>query len=287
MAISDAKVLGVPVSAQASGFTLNGMGNRAQPDVPNLPADEMKDVMDELSTKVLAPAHNKLVNELAPLDSSGMLAQLALGNVVTTSVGAQGDDIPTISALSGFGGGDMLVADYATGDPDNVNTVDHALLADDADALDGHAASYFATSQDLSDLSQTVTSLGNTVTALGNADKYVNGESITLANICCAGVVDNSKKRIRFSIPLDKPVDTTDGTHAIVSSSGDIYVYGGPSQAVIYNGSLSGLGTISFTTSRHMVTVSAARPTDYGTINGCPVTVYGTFVIGITKLWNN
>lgn len=278
MAISDAKVLGVPTSAQASGFTMNGMGNRAQPDVPNLPADEMKDVMDELSTKVLAPAHNKLVSELGVLDSSGMLAQLALGSVVTTSVGAQGDDIPTISALSGFGGGDMLAADYVN--PGGTGVVLESQKAQDADALDSHASSYFATAQDLSDLAQIVT-------ALGNADKYVDGDSITLENICCAGVVDNSKHRVRFTLPLGKPVDTTDGTHATLASSGDIYVYGGASQTVIYSGPLSGLGLNGgAATSGHMVTYSATRPTDYGTINGCPVTVFGTFVVTITKLYN-
>jgi hypothetical protein len=279
MAISDCKVSGVPAGAQASNFTMDKMGNRFQPDVPNLPADEMKAVMDELSTNVLAPAHNKLVTELAPLESSGMLTQLNGHNVVTTAVGADGGDIPTLSALNDLGGGDMSTAVYCTGDPDNVDTVDHALFADDANALSGHADSYFATANDLTGVAQRVG-------VLENERMYVDGNTITLENICCAGVVDNYKKRVRFSIALDKPIDTTDGTHASVTSSGDIYVYGGASQTVIYSGPLSGLGVGGAANSGHMITYSATRPTEYGSINGCPVTVYGTFVISITKLYN-
>ena len=276
MAISDAKVLGVPTSAQASGFTLNGMGNRAQPDVPNLPADEMKDVMDELSTKVLAPAHNKLVNELGVLDSSGMLAQLALGSVVTTSVGAQGDDIPTISALSGFGGGDMMAADYVTGDPDNVNTVDHALLADDADALDGHAASYFATAQDLSDLSQTVT-------ALGTPGVYKVGESITLTDVCLPGVLLDNCTRVRFGITLDKPVEA--GAVAQVSYSSTLGVYGISGKLYGTGNLYPGLASITptITTSNHTISVSAKRLNALGSNDNTPVVVVGTFTITIAS----
>ena len=276
MAISDAKVLGVPASAQASGFTLNGMGNRAQPDVPNLPADEMKDVMDELSTKVLAPAHNKLVNELGVLDSSGMLAQLALGSVVTTSVGAQGDDIPTISALSGFGGGDMMAADYVTGDPDNVNTVDHALLADDADALDGHAASYFATAQDLSDLSQTVT-------ALGTPGVYKVGESITLTDVCLPGVLLDNCTRVRFGITLDKPVEA--GAVAQVSYSSTLGVYGTGGKLFGTGNLYPGLASITpvITTSNHTISISAKHSSAIGSADNTPVVVVGTFTIVIAS----
>jgi hypothetical protein len=208
-----------------------------------------------------------------------MLTQLNGHNVVTTAVGADGGDIPTLSALNDLGGGDMSTAVYCTGDPDNVDTVDHALFADDANALSGHTESYFATADDLTGVAQRVG-------VLEGERKYVNGDTITLENICCAGVVDNSKRRVRFTIPLDKPVDTSGGTHATVSSSGDIYVYGGASQTVIYSGPLSGLGlTGGAATSGHMVTYSATRVTDYGTINGCPVTVYGTFVITVTDIY--
>lgn len=283
MAISDAKVLGVPTSAQASGFTMNGMGNRAQPDVPNLPADEMKDVMDELSTKVLAPAHNKLLDELQILETSNMLPHLKNLNDpahpyhVATVIDAntQNGDIPTIGLLvNSFGGGDMSTIDYVTGDPDNVNTVDHALLADDADALDGHAASYFATAQDLRDLSQTVT-------ALGTPGVYKVGESITLTDVCLPGVLVDNMTRVRFGITLDKPLEA--GAKAQVSLTSSLAVYG--SSGKLYGTGILYPGLASFkpavTVSNHTISISAKHSSAMGSVDNIAVVVVGTFTISI------
>ena len=286
MAISDAKVLGVPASAQASGFTMNGMGNRAQPDVPNLPADEMKDVMDELSTKVLAPAHNKLLDELQILDTSNLVPHLKNLNDpdhpyhVATVIDAntQNGDIPTIGLLvNSFGGGDMSTIDYVTGDPDNVNAVDHALLADDADALDGHAASYFATAQDLSDLSQDVTDLGT-------PGVYKVGQSITLTDVCLPGVLLDNGTRVRFGITLDKPVEA--GAEAQVSYSSTLGVYGVGGKLYGTGNLYPGLASVqpSITTSNHTISISAKHSSAIGSADNTPVVVVGTFTIVIASV---
>ena len=272
MAISDCKVAGVPAGAQASNFTMDKMGNRFQPDVPNLSADEMKAVMDELSTNVLAPAHNKLVTELAPLESSGMLTQLDGHNVVTTSVGADGGDIPTISALSGFGGGDMLAATYCTGTLPNANAVDHALLADDADLLEGNAAAHFATASDLSDLSQTLT-------ALVNAQQYQIGETITLTDVCCPGVIVDSKTKCRFCIALDKAINMTGAKVRIKSTRIDVYADAGSQGTagnLIYSGGYS-MNVASNTVSKNIISTKVPLLGNTCKTDKVPVVVVGTF----------
>jgi len=222
MAINDCKIGGVPTDAQASGFTMNNMGNRFQPDVPGLPADEMKDVMDELSTKVLAPAHNRLINELAPLESSGFLTMMADHHIVTTTEGASGDDIPTLSAISELGGGDMLAANYCdAADPDaNTYVVDHAKIADNAKQLGGYAADHFATASDVSGIASSVTNIINTRGLL----QFHNGDVVDLGTNSYAGAVIGSgrSQTIRFTVPLWRTIPSYNLT-PVITGTMDVY----------------------------------------------------------------
>lgn len=288
MAISDCKVMNVPLDAQASQFHLNGegLGNRSQPDVPTVSADELKDIMDALSTKVLAPAHNKLLDELQILDTSNLVPHLKNLNDpahpyhVATVIDAntQNGDIPTIGLLvNSFGGGDMSTIDYVTGDPDNVNAVDHALLADDADALGGHADSYFATAQDLSDLSQTVS-------GIVSPGEYGIGSTITLTDIVCPGVLVDNRKGVRFNIVLDKAIDMTGAKVRVASSRIDIYGDTGAqntSGTTIYSGAMT-LNMYSVTVSKNNVSVKIGPLVSaLGKTDKIPVMVVGTFTISV------
>lgn len=221
MAINDCKIGGVPTDAQASGFTMNNMGNRFQPDVPGLPADEMKSVMDELSTKVLAPAHNRLINELAPLESSGFLTMMADHHIVTTTTGATGDDIPTLSAIGELGGGDMLMSDFC-GDLDpgeNSYTVDHALVAENAKQLGGYAADHFAAAEDVSSIASSVTNIINTRGLL----QFHHGDVVDLGTNSYAGAVIGSgtSQTIRFTVPLWRTIPSN--LTPVITGTMDVY----------------------------------------------------------------
>lgn len=160
MAMTDYTIAGVPADAQTSNFTLNGMGNRAQPDIPGLSADEMKEVMDELATKVLAPAFNGAMQEAAANFNSLASFIGTSRSVVDTVVGAQGTDIPSIQAIGSLGGGDMTKAVYDTNDNGKVDNADYAetagtaTTASDATQLGGHTSDYYATASALATTSQ-------------------------------------------------------------------------------------------------------------------------------------
>lgn len=277
MAINDCKISGVPTDAQASGFTMNNMGNRFQPDVPGLPADEMKDVMDELSTKVLAPAHNRLINELAPLESSGFLTMMADHHIVTTAEGASGDDIPTLSAISELGGGDMLAANYCdAADPDeNTYVVDHAKIADNAKQLGGYAADHFAAAEDVSGIASSVTNIINTQGLL----QFHNGDVVDLGTNSYAGAVigSGSSQTIRFTVPLWRtiPYNLT----PVITGAMDVY---GANGRLINGKSLSSDrgGTDTVHKSWNMLQIYAAVNNYSGTLTpNIAVTVRATLNI--------
>lgn len=201
MAMTDYMVAGVPDDAQTSNFTMDGMGNRAQEDIPGLSADEMKSVMDELVTKVIAPAFNAALTEIA-----ANLAILApfIGtprSVISdeTASGVLETDIPNVAALRAAieaavivaGAADMTKAVY---DTDNDGIVDHAELADtattatsadsattattatNATQLNGQAASYYATAAGLTSANTNITDLTtrmNNLTA-SNTWRYIS-----------------------------------------------------------------------------------------------------------------
>lgn len=196
MALTDYMIAGVPSDAQTSNFTMNGMGNRGQPDIPNLPADEMKEVMDELVTKVIAPAFNAALAEIAA--NLSVLAPFISTprSVISdeTASGVQTSDIPNVAALRAAinaaviaaGAADMTKEEYADGQPTGV--VSHAALADlatnatnatdatnaatatNATKLNNQAASYYATAAALASTNSSVTTLTN---------RKVNGHALS------------------------------------------------------------------------------------------------------------
>lgn len=196
MAMTDYIIAGVPADAQSSNFTMVGMGNEAQPDIPGLSADEMKSVMDELVRKVQAPAFNAMLSEL-----QGIMTILAPfistpRNVISdeTGTGVQTTDIPDVAALRAAidaaviaaGAADMTKAEYANGQATGV--VSHAALADtattatsatsattattatNATKLNNQEASYYATAASLATTNSNVTTLQG---------RKVNGHALT------------------------------------------------------------------------------------------------------------
>ena len=160
MAMTDYIIGGVPDDAQSSNFTMVGMGNEAQPDIPGLSADEMKSVMDELVRKVLAPAFNAALQEAgANFDTMSSFLGTTR-NIVDSVAGALGTDIPSIQAIGALGGGDMTKAVYDVNDNGKVDNADYAdaagsaTTATNAAQLGGHASDYYATASALATTSQ-------------------------------------------------------------------------------------------------------------------------------------
>ena len=222
MALNNYIIDGVPADAQTSNFTMVGMGNEAQPDIPGLSADEMKSVMDELCRKVIAPAFNAAIAEIA-----GNLAVLAPfistpRNVISdeSAAGVQTTDIPNVAALRAAieeavitaGAADMTKAEYANGQATGV--VSHAALADtattatsatsatsattatNATQLNGQAASYYATAAALATTNSNVTTISGDYVPKA---RTVNGHALS-ANVTVTksdvglGSVDNAKQ---------------------------------------------------------------------------------------------
>ena len=193
MAMTDYVIAGVPADAQSSNFTMVGMGNEAQPDIPGLSADEMKSVMDELVRKVLAPAFNAAMAE-AGANFSTMASFLGTTrNIVDTTAGAEGTDIPSINAIGELGGGDMTKAVYDTNDNGKVDEADYAITsgtattASNALQLGGHDDTYYATASGLSTTSQKATqnetNIGTINTKLTN---LTNNNGITKVSVVSA-----------------------------------------------------------------------------------------------------
>lgn len=277
MALNDYKISGVPETAQTAGnFTLDNMGNRGKPNIPGLSTEDMQDLLDELSTKVIAPAHNRLIDELAPLESSGFLTMMADHHIVTTAEGASGDDIPTLSAISELGGGDMSSTAYATGvnPAENEHTVDHALYADNAGELDGHDGTYYATAAGLAAVAEDVENIMDDVSAPAFNDRtFISGYGYN----CYAGIITSGGKRLRFSIPLWKTLPS-DIAWGLQNGNTKLNVYG-PSGLLVDNVDIGDVRTISSVTvlpSWNMLNVKvdfAARITNLDSI---AVTVYAT-----------
>lgn len=206
MALNEYIISGVPGDAQTSNFTLNGMGNRAQPDIPGLSADEMKDVMDELVTKVIAPAMNgaltEAYNNFVTLADFLVPARHVVADDVTDP-GVTNTDIPSVKALNkaiddaviAAGAADMTKAEYASGQATGV--VSHAALADtattatnatnaanatNATQLNGQSSSYYATSSSVTTLSNTLSTRKVNGHALSE-DVTVTKSDVGLGNV--------------------------------------------------------------------------------------------------------
>lgn len=197
MAMTDYLIAGVPSDAQSSNFTMEGMGNMAQPDIPGLSADEMKSVMDELVRKVLAPAFNAAMTEaynnfmtLAPflLTQRNVISDMSAQGVADT-------DIPNVEALRNYaistGAGDMLKAVYDTDNDGVVDDAEHAAIADSATSattattagnaaqLNGQDASYYATASNLTTTSNQVTSLTSRLNTLTDSNTNLKIRIVT------------------------------------------------------------------------------------------------------------
>ena len=291
MALNDYKITGVPETAQTAGnFTLNDMGNRGKPNIPGLSTEDMQDLLDELSTKVLAPAHNGLIDEVSTeidsindkyddIEATGLLDdQRAFVNDVDDAHGPS--DVPTVGALIDYvgdmGGGDMSSTAYATGvnPAENEHTVDHALYADNAGELNGHDGTYYATAAGLAAVTEDVESIMDDVSAPAFNDRtFISGYGYN----CYAGIITSGGKRLRFSIPLWKTLPS-DIAWGLQNGNTKLNVYG-PSGLLVDNVDIGDVRTISSVTvasSWNMLNVKvdfAARITNLDSI---AVTVYAT-----------
>lgn len=125
-----------------------GKGVIGLPDTPELSSTDMQEKFDELALDVIVPKFNNLVDEItdAFVEEGGDIADVAqaLTDEVSRAQGAEGDLSDAITTLDG------AVMKKATYDSDNDGVVDNSEL------LNGHADSYFATAQSVSDLTTTV-----------------------------------------------------------------------------------------------------------------------------------
>lgn len=125
-----------------------GKGVIGLPDTPELSSTDMQEKFDELALDVIVPKFNNLVDEItdAFVEEGGDIADVAqaLTDEVARAQGAEGDLSDAITTLDG------AVMKKATYDSDNDGVVDNSEL------LNGHADSYFATAQSVSDLTTTV-----------------------------------------------------------------------------------------------------------------------------------
>lgn len=125
-----------------------GKGVIGLPDTPELSSTDMQEKFDELVLDVIVPKFNNLVDEItdAFVEEGGDIADVAqaLTDEVARAQGAEGDLSDAITTLDG------AVMKKATYDSDNDGVVDNSEL------LNGHADSYFATAQSVSDLTTTV-----------------------------------------------------------------------------------------------------------------------------------
>ena len=192
MAMTDYIIAGVPADAQSSNFTMVGMGNEAQPDIPGLAADEMKAVMDELVRKVQAPAFNAMLSEL-----QGIMTILAPfistpRSVISdeTGAGVQTTDIPDVAALRAAieaaviqaGAADMTKAEYASGQETGV--VSHAALADTATtATSATSATTATTATNATKLNNQEASYYATATALASTTSQANTNKNNIATL--------------------------------------------------------------------------------------------------------
>lgn len=284
MALNDYKISGVPETAQTAGnFTLNDMGNRGKPNIPGLSTEDMQDLLDELSTKVLAPAHNGLVDEVGAVISAVNATGLTdTQRVIVDDIDDAGgpSDIPTVGAVIDYvqdmGGGDMLSNVYATGtDPDqNEHTVDHALYADNAGELGGHDGTYYATAAGLAAVSEDVENImDDAATPAFNNQTIINGYGYN----CYAGIITSGGKRLRFSIPLWKTLPS-DIAWGLQNGNTKLNVYG-PSGLLVDNVDIGNVRTISsftVTPSWNMLNVKVDFINRISQTDSIAVTVYAT-----------
>lgn len=287
MALNDYKISGVPNTAQTAGnFTLDNMGNRGKPNIPGYSTEDMQDLLDELSTKVLAPAHNGLVDEVGTAISAVTATGLTdTQRVIVDDIEDAGgpSDIPTVGAIIDYvqdmGGGDMLSNVYATGtDPDqNEHTVDHALYADNAGELNGHDAAHFATAESLANVSENMNGIMTNEARPYFGAKYNQINGLTG---CFPGYIYSNGTKMRVSIPVWKVVPQDSNRMGFVVS-GTMSVYGS-SGSVLLDGNINDFGDRSLSNSWHMITITFALSTPLASENRKAVTCWANLTFGIT-----